>query len=216
MFSGTLPLRGRPPKDPARDTRQALLDAGLELFAMHGFHGTSLRQIAQAVGVRESALYNHFDSKEALFHAIVADGEASRNFEFERVLSRPVKTARATLIHLGEAVIARASTLREGKLFRIMMSDGLRLALEGKVDFFERTGSSTGAFALVMEKLVREGWLVRARPDFLAMEFGAPFIVWRHIHAIHPDHPSVASPKAFIEAHVNHFLQGAAAPGKDR
>ncbi len=209
-------MRGRPPKNPSRDTRQSLLDAGLELFAKDGFHGTSLRQIAQAVGVSESALYNYFASKEALFHAIVAEGEASRNLELERVLSRPVKSARATLVQLGEAVIAQASTLREGKLFRIMMSDGMRLALAGKVDFFERTGSGTSVFVLVMEKLVRDGWLARARPEFLAMEFGAPFIVWRHIHAIHPEHPTVANPRAFVASHVEHFLRGAAAHAKER
>lgn len=209
-------LRGRPPRSKARDTRQSLIDAGLELFARDGFHGTSLRDIAQAVGVRESAMYNHFASKEALFHAIIAEGRADETLAMERMLSRPVKSARTTLIQLGEAIIARASTLREGKLFRIMMSDGIRLALEGKVDFFERTGTRTSVLAVLMEKLVQAGWLSPARADFLAMEFGAPFIVWRHLHAIYPDHPSVANPRAFVVAHVDHFLRGAAIRGKER
>ena len=61
--------RGRPPKATAGDTRGALLDAALALFATHGYEGTSVRAIARAVGLSESALYAHFDSKRAVFEA---------------------------------------------------------------------------------------------------------------------------------------------------
>ena len=61
---------GRPPKQEARNTRECILGATIELFAAQGFAGTSLRQIAQAVGIKESAIYAHFESKEALCRAI--------------------------------------------------------------------------------------------------------------------------------------------------
>lgn len=63
---------GRPPKGERGDTRQALLDAALELFARQGYSGTSVRQIAEAVGVRDSALYAHFDAKRQLLETLVA------------------------------------------------------------------------------------------------------------------------------------------------
>jgi len=52
-------------------TRQRILDAALELFARKGFAATSVRELARAVGLRESSLYNHFAGKEAIFHALV-------------------------------------------------------------------------------------------------------------------------------------------------
>ena len=61
---------GRPIHADGRQTRQAILDAALELFADKGYFGTSLRDIAAVVGVRESALYNYFRGKEALFSAL--------------------------------------------------------------------------------------------------------------------------------------------------
>lgn len=64
---------GRPRQTEARDTRQEVLDAALELFAEKGYFGASLRDIARAVGVRESALYHYFSSKEALFEELVVD-----------------------------------------------------------------------------------------------------------------------------------------------
>jgi AcrR family transcriptional regulator len=64
--------RGRPPKSDAGDTKGALLQAALELFAARGFEGTSVRDIARAVGLSESVLYAHFDSKRAIFDAVFA------------------------------------------------------------------------------------------------------------------------------------------------
>lgn len=64
--------RGRPPRASARDTKGALLDAALALFAAHGYEGTSVRAIARSVGLSEGALYAHFDSKRAVFEAALA------------------------------------------------------------------------------------------------------------------------------------------------
>ncbi len=71
MENNKRPTRlGRPQKDQARNTRQCILDVSLELFATQGFAGTSLRQIARGVGIKESAIYAHFASKEALYRAL--------------------------------------------------------------------------------------------------------------------------------------------------
>lgn len=52
-------------------TKEKILDAALELFSRQGYDGASVRDIARAVGIRESSLYNHFPSKRALFDGIV-------------------------------------------------------------------------------------------------------------------------------------------------
>jgi AcrR family transcriptional regulator len=45
----------------------------LEGFSERGYAGTSVRQIARAVGIRESAIYNHFAGKRAIFDALFAE-----------------------------------------------------------------------------------------------------------------------------------------------
>ena len=57
---------GRPRRGAARDTRRLILDAAVDLLSERGARGTSMRALAAAVGLRESALYHHFPSKEAL------------------------------------------------------------------------------------------------------------------------------------------------------
>ena len=55
----------------SRNTREALLDAALEQFSSKGFGGTSIRDLARAVGIRESSVYKHFASKQAILDALI-------------------------------------------------------------------------------------------------------------------------------------------------
>jgi AcrR family transcriptional regulator len=66
--------RGRPRKIEARDVRGEILDAALGLFARQGYAATSIRQIADAVGVTNPALYAHFDSKQAVYDELMRQG----------------------------------------------------------------------------------------------------------------------------------------------
>jgi AcrR family transcriptional regulator len=54
---------------PDRNTKQRLLDAAEQLFAAHGFEGTSMRAITQAADTSLSAANYHFGSKQSLLEA---------------------------------------------------------------------------------------------------------------------------------------------------
>ncbi|WP_428737866.1 TetR/AcrR family transcriptional regulator [Sulfurimonas sp.] len=48
-------------------TKEKILKVASTLFSNNGYKATSVRKIASEVGIRESALYNHFQNKEAIF-----------------------------------------------------------------------------------------------------------------------------------------------------
>src|SRR3954447_2709997 len=52
-------------------TRDRILYAAGDLFATWGFHATTTRQIADAVGIRQPSLFHHFDSKNAIAEALL-------------------------------------------------------------------------------------------------------------------------------------------------
>jgi len=54
-------------------TKQKILKASSKLFSEYGFKATSVRKIASEVGIRESALYNHFKNKEEIFLSVAKD-----------------------------------------------------------------------------------------------------------------------------------------------
>ena len=55
------------------DTRARVQQVALELFAEQGYDKTSLREIAERLGVTKAALYYHFKSKEDIVASLVAD-----------------------------------------------------------------------------------------------------------------------------------------------
>jgi AcrR family transcriptional regulator len=54
-----------------RDTREAIRAVALEMFSTRGFDQTSLREIAERVGLTKASLYYHYSSKQALLLAVV-------------------------------------------------------------------------------------------------------------------------------------------------
>jgi len=63
-----------PPRPATGGTRGRILLAGLGLFAEHGYHGTSIRDIAAEAAVQSASLYAHFPSKEAILAELVLAG----------------------------------------------------------------------------------------------------------------------------------------------
>jgi AcrR family transcriptional regulator len=62
-----------PGSAPRTDTRSRVQQVALELFAEHGYEKTSLREIAERLGVTKAALYYHFKSKEDIVHSFTDD-----------------------------------------------------------------------------------------------------------------------------------------------
>jgi TetR/AcrR family transcriptional regulator of autoinduction and epiphytic fitness len=54
-------------------TRLAIEDAAVALFMEHGYHATSMRQIAERAELALGGIYNHFASKDEIFEAIIID-----------------------------------------------------------------------------------------------------------------------------------------------
>jgi len=201
----------RPINADGQRTRQAILDAALALFAEKGYFGTSLRDVASAVGVRESALYNYFPGKEALFEALLAAESADKTERLTALIEGPAADPRDVLQELAEFVLDRFIQPRQQQLFRILMSDGMRLARDGRINLLERMGSNRPRFEALMQRLIDQGALRNVDAELLVMQFIGPLLFWRQLHAIGDTRPVIRNRHAFARAHVDQFLNGAIA-----
>lgn len=53
------------------NNKEKIFNVSIDLFSEHGYDGVSIRQIAREVGIKESSIYNHYKSKEAILDAIL-------------------------------------------------------------------------------------------------------------------------------------------------
>lgn len=59
------------PEQPVSDTRARILDTALELFAAQGYQRTSLRQIAERLGITKAAVLYHYPTKDGILATLV-------------------------------------------------------------------------------------------------------------------------------------------------
>ncbi len=109
--------------------RDELIQVAIDLFAAHGYAGTSIRDIANTTGHSVSNVYHYFENKEALWLAILehsASGIPERLKKAAQVSGEPIERfTRMLHTHLREAVKHQ----REAKIFFI---DEDRLSRKGK------------------------------------------------------------------------------------
>jgi AcrR family transcriptional regulator len=84
-------------------SRERILDSATELFGQHGYRLTSMELVAQECGLTRQALYHHFDSKEALFRAVVV-AVYEGAFEAERAAGLSAEQAGK---ELGDILVAQ-------------------------------------------------------------------------------------------------------------
>ncbi len=108
----------------AAERRASIIAVSKVLFADKGFHGVSVDEIARRVGVSPAVLYQHFDSKDALYEAVLDSLAAPRETYVEAALDGPDDFA-SVLSRITQVFIARVE--EDPDYFRME----LQSALEG-------------------------------------------------------------------------------------
>lgn len=134
--------------------REAIRDAAMHLFGKQGYTGTSMRDIANAVGVLPGSLYAHIESKEALLVDIVADG-------ISRFISAVEPSAKATgspVDRLRAMIVAHVEVVADNPERSLVVFHQWRfLGPENVPTAIERRRAYEKSFAGVVEEGVAAG-----------------------------------------------------------
>ncbi len=199
---------GRPRKTEAGDTKEELTRAAVRLFSRHGFEGTSIRALAREVGLSESVLYAHFESKQALFEAVITrygpqeSARALDGIEHELVHTDPPQFLTQMVGAFledwdrNDARLLISLVTRDG----LLHSESLRAALTGMRDY------ATGLFA----DWLAGGWIPEhlGPADRLAHSFTGAIGLARLLH-LHADATPTERSRARTDVlqHVDLFAQ---------
>ena len=55
----------------AKDTKERILEAALEMFSQKGYAGTNIRELTASLGLVKSSMYRHFKSKEEIWNTLL-------------------------------------------------------------------------------------------------------------------------------------------------
>ena len=153
--------------------RTRVLDAALDLFAQHGVGGTSLRMIADTVGITKAAVYHQFRTKEQIVLAVTerelgrlgpaleeaeahGDGPQARDALLVRVVEMAVRDRRLVRTLQFDPVVVRLLAEHQPfqrfmeRLYRVLLSDA---GLDGRIEAAMFSGAISTA---VMHPLVAD------------------------------------------------------------
>jgi len=190
-----------------------ILDAALRVFRRHGFRRSSIEQVAEAAGLTRQALYHHFQSKEALFRAVIEQ-------LYETALAAEIAAANAAekaQANLADILVAQVDArLRyligsfDGsphieELFSEHLALGLDLYQKYAAAFAAQVAATVDRVCRSQRLVLARGMTARALARCLEMA----------MHGAKSDYPSMLPANAFLkdlEMMLRLLIAGAVAP----
>ncbi|RAK11738.1 TetR family transcriptional regulator [Halanaerobium saccharolyticum] len=161
-------------------TREKILNEALELFAENGYHGTSMREIAKAVGIKGSSIYNHFSGKEEIFSDLF-NYLAPLNLEsaeFQAKFMAADVDPLGLLNYFGSIVIKEMQNQKKVKLLKMMLKENNNPIVKKRLQ--SRMETNIKRISAFFVHLQEEGKIKSyLDPEFTAEEFVGNLIYYR-------------------------------------
>ena len=157
-------------------TKSRILDEALVMFAENGYRGTNLRDLAARLGLSKSALYKHYESKEAIWNALLDRMEAYYGERFGSAEHMPkIPKSGEELLRLTMKMIA--FTVRDE---RIILTRKLLLTEQFHDERVCRLATkhfllgTQRMFTVIFKEMMAEGLMKEGNPEMLAFLYTAP------------------------------------------
>ncbi|MDI6723378.1 MAG: TetR/AcrR family transcriptional regulator [Methanobacterium sp.] len=156
-----------------KPTKEIIFDVSIDLFSKKGFNAVSVREIARGVGIRESSIYNHYKSKEAILDAIIDyfKSELASSSPPEEEMEKLMETPEMFFEVGAKAFIERMSVPKIEKIWRII---SIELYHNEKIrEFFKRELLEVPliAWEQTFKKMMEKGSIKPVDPKLMAREY---------------------------------------------
>ena len=190
----------------ANDTKERILAAALEMFSQNGYAGTNIRELSASLGLVKSGVYKHFESKEAIWNALLDEMIAYYADHFGSAEHLPpVPDSLEALVQMTMQMVN--FTVHDK---RIIMTRKV-LTLEQYRDVRARELATkhfltglTDMFTYVFTGMMEKGLLRKDDAKMLAFAYTAPISALIHLCDREPEKTEDAIRK--VEAFSRHFI----------
>ena len=190
----------------ASDTKGRILEAALDMFSQNGYAGTNIRELSASLGLVKSGVYKHYESKEAIWNALLDEMIAYYGEHFgspehlppvpdslEGLFSMTMQMVDFT-VHDEKVIMTRKVLTLEQFRDERARELATKHFLTGLTEMF------TNIFAGMMDK----GLIRRDDPAMLAFAYTTPISALIHLCDREPEKTEGAI--AQIEAFSRHFI----------
>ena len=191
----------------ANDTKERILDAALVMFSRNGYAGTNIRELSASLGLVKSGVYKHYESKEAIWNALLDKMIAYYEEHFGSAEHLP--PVPDTLEELVSMTMQMVNvTVRDE---RIVMTRKL-LSIEQFRDERARDLATkhfltglTDMFTRLFRGMMDKGLLRKDDPEMLAFAYIAPISALIHLCDREPEKTEETLKQ--VEAFSRHFVR---------
>ena len=191
----------------ANDTKERILAAALEMFSQNGYAGTNIRELSASLGLVKSGVYKHFESKEAIWNALLDEMIAYYGEHFGSAEHLPPvpdsleELVRMTMQMVNFTVHDEKIVMTRKLLSTEQFRDERARKLATKHFLTGLTDMFTGLFTGMMEK----GLIRKDDPKTLAFAYTAPVSALIHLCDREPEKTEDAMRQ--VEAFSRHFIK---------
>jgi AcrR family transcriptional regulator len=189
-------------------TKEKILKVSLKLFSTKGYKATTVRDIAGAMGVKQSALYNHFKNKDEILETLIS------NLTSSAIVTLFDDKDTQELQKQGKALLAGIATTfkligfdgQNEALYKLLMQEIFRneriREIYNEHFYQENVKKLSGIFFGMMQS----EQIVSSDPLLLANEFFSPLFFYQmQVTLLKLDKKSTSSVVSLFDKHVDYF-----------
>lgn len=189
------------------NTKQKILSAALDLFSLHGYAGSSIRQISGSVGLRESTIYSHYKSKEEIFRDILSEfksrsiGKEILSDDLLDELSDPEKF----LKDFSKRLIDHWNKPEEKKFIRLLLMEQFTQIGNNELSVVEYLGELKNICKLIFGEMVKTKIIKESDPILLSNQFIAPLFLLRTEYLLTDEQKNINRVYELADNHADFF-----------
>ena len=191
----------------ANDTKERILAAALEMFSQYGYAGTNIRELSASLGLVKSGVYKHYESKEAIWNALLDEMIAYYGEHFGSAEHLPpVPDSLEGLVEMTMRMVN--FTVHDERIImtrKVLTLEQFRDARACKLATKHFLTDLTDMFTQVFTGMMEKGLLRNEDPGMLALAYTAPISALIHLCDREPEKTEEAMKQ--VEAFSRHFTR---------
>jgi AcrR family transcriptional regulator len=191
-------------------TKEKILKIALKLFSTKGYRATTVRDIAGAMTMKQSALYNHFKNKDEILETLVSDLTSSAIVTIfnDKEASELHKQGKSLLMSIATIFKLISFDSQNEALFKLLMQEIYKneriREIYNEYYYQENVKKLSSLFFMMMQ----DEMIASSDPLLLANEFFSPLFFYQmQISLLKLDGKSTSSVVSMFEKHVDLFWE---------